>query len=68
MVLEFDAERFLDLVEFVLNCRVGEIAICMVLPENVESFFVATFRDKPARRLWNEKDEDQLNDRRKGLA
>ena len=46
----------------------AEIAICMVLSEYVESFFVATFRNQPTRRLGNEEDEDQLDDGGEGLT
>lgn len=47
--MEFDAERFLDFVEFVLNGGMVKIAICVVFSEDVESFLVAPFCDEPTR-------------------
>jgi hypothetical protein len=48
--LELDAQRFLDLVEFILHGGMVQVAVCVVFAEDVEGFFVAAFGDEPAGR------------------
>jgi hypothetical protein len=62
LVLEFQTEGLLDLGILELHCRVVDVAIRVVLAEDVECLFVALLCDQPTWRLGDPEDEDELDD------
>ena len=56
-----------DLLELVDHQRVPLISICMVVREGAESLRVLALADEPTGGLWDEPDQEELEDRRDSL-
>jgi hypothetical protein len=54
----------LHLGKLKLYKRVFSIPISVILGKNFEGFLISASRHKPARRLWKQEDQEDLNERR----